>query len=226
MTKILRNKVTKADIANMPRADFNGRIIVVLTEKEADAAVEYLMQFPALGFDTETRPSFRPGRRYKVALLQVSTKDTCFLFRLNRFGLTPSIVRLFENNNIIKLGLSVIDDIRMLRERAEFTPGNVVEIQKVVKPLGVEDMSLQKIYANIFNKKIAKNQQLSNWEADNLSEGQKRYAALDAQACLQIYEETNKLLQTGDYELHVVEPEEQPQVPPSNSLQQTDYSNA
>lgn len=191
--KVIRNKYDKKEIQNLPRVLFKGRIIVVFTEKDADKAVEYLMKQKLLGFDTETRPTFKKGQTYQVALLQVATQDTCFLFRLNRIGLTDSIIRLLEDRTITKVGLSLQDDLRGLQARHSFETGEFVELQKEVKDIGIEDNSLQKIYANLFGGKIAKNQQLSNWEADILTEAQQRYAATDAWACIQIHQEVEKM---------------------------------
>lgn len=191
----------KTAIAGLPRALFEGRVITIISESEADRAVDYLLSQPILGFDTETRPSFRRGSLHKVALLQVATHDTCFLFRLNRIGLPDSLVRLLEDTAITKVGLSLKDDFHSLRQRRPFTPGTFIELQSEVKSLGIQDMSLQKLYANLFGEKISKTQQLTNWEADALTESQQRYAATDAWACIRIHEAVQQLLRTGDYRL-------------------------
>jgi ribonuclease D len=144
----------------------------------------------------------------KVALLQVSTKDTCFLFRLNYTDLTPAIIRLLEDTKVPKIGLSLHDDIHSLKARKDFTPGNFIDLQKHVNEIGVEDLSLQKLYANLMGQRISKTQRLSNWESDILQERQKRYAATDAWACIMLYEELLRLKTTGDYTLiKVPEPE-------------------
>ncbi|MBR1668041.1 MAG: 3'-5' exonuclease domain-containing protein 2 [Bacteroidaceae bacterium] len=207
--KIIQDKYDKKKIQTLPRVLFEGRVIVIFTEREAEKAVEYLMKQDLLGFDTETRPSFKKGKMYQVALLQVATHDTCFLFRLNRTGITDPIVRLLEDRTITKVGLSLQDDLRMLRTRRAFTPGTFVELQKEVKDIGIEDNSLQKIYANLFGGKISKNQQLSNWESDSLTEAQQRYAATDAWACIQIHEEVARMKREGDFVLERTPQEEQ-----------------
>ena len=199
--RVIQDKYDKKKIQALPKVLFEGRIIVIFTEKEADKAVEYLMKQKLLGFDTETRPSFKKGKMYQVALLQVATPDTCFLFRLNKIGLPDSVIRLLEDHTITKVGLSLQDDFRMLHLRRPFTIGTFVELQKEVKDIGIEDNSLQKIYANLFGGKIAKNQQLSNWEADTLTEAQQRYAATDAWACIQIHEAVAKMKKDGDFVL-------------------------
>ncbi len=206
--KILYSKFDKKAIPELPKVEFGGRIIVIQTAGEADRAVNYLMQFPQLGIDTETRPNFKPGGMNPVALLQISTPEACFLFRLNRFGLTDSLVQLFTSETVEKIGLSLHDDWAQLRKRKDFQPVNYVELQDYVKPFGIKDMSLQKLYANFFGQKISKNQRLTNWEADVLTEPQKRYAATDAWSCLQLYQKMTELLATRAYRLiEVPEPE-------------------
>lgn len=202
--KILYNKIDKKVIQELPRVLFEGRIFVIQTEAEANKAVSYLKGFPVLGVDTETRPTFRKGQVNKVALLQVSTDDTCFLFRLNRIGLPDSVVSLFQDKDTVKVGLSLRDDIASLHKRGDFQPQSFVELQTYVRDFGIEDMSLQKLYANLFGQKISKGQQLTNWEADVLSENQMRYAATDAWACVKIYRELELLKVTNDYELQIV----------------------
>ena len=188
---LLKNKIDKKKIAELPKVTFPGRIFVIYTEAEARKAVEYLNTRTIVGVDTETRPSFRKGSVNKVALLQVSTHDTCFLFRLNYMGFPASLGRLLGNADVMKIGLSLRDDFNSLRKRVEINPQNFLDIQSLVLQYGIEEASLQKIYAILFGKKISKGQRLSNWETDILTEQQKRYAALDAWACLQIYKQLN-----------------------------------
>lgn len=205
--KIIKNKVTKTEIADLPRASFPGRIFVVYTETDAAKAVDYLKTQKIVGVDTETRPSFKRGTTHKVALLQISTDDTCFLFRLNRIGM-PAFLEDFLVSDVLKIGLSLKDDFMMIRRRKDVhaEEGNWIELQDYVDRFGIEDRSLQKIYANLFGEKISKNQRLSNWEADTLSESQCMYAATDAWACVKIYECLAEMERTGEYKLIVPEP--------------------
>lgn len=208
MKKTIYSKFDKSRIGELPRVLFTGRIIPILSETEAEKAVEYLLQADVLGFDTETRPVFKRGQHHKVALLQVSTLDTCFLFRLNRIGLCPAVKRLLETTSVTKIGLSWHDDVMSLHKRGEFEANGFIDLQDMVKDFGVKDMSLAKLYANFFGQRISKREQLSNWEADVLTEKQKGYAATDAWACVMLYNEFCRLKETGDYELIVVpEPE-------------------
>lgn len=208
MTKILYNKFDKNQISSLPLVSFEGKVIVVVSKEEAEKAVNFLLSQPLLGVDTETRPSFKRGWQYKVSLLQVSTEDICFLFRLNYIGLSPAVIRLLEDQTTPKIGLSWHDDLNGLRKLDSFTPGNFIDLQDHVKEIGIEDLSLQKLYANMMGRKISKRQQLSNWERDILDEKQKLYAATDAWACLQLYKELQRLEDTKDYQL-IIKKEEQ-----------------
>lgn len=196
----LRNKITKEEIGQMPVERFEGRIIVINTEPEARKAVEYLNIHSLVGVDTETRPSFRRGMLNKVALLQIATPDVCFLFRLNRLGL-PDFLDNFLLSNVPKVGLSLRDDFTMLykRNHTDLHQGNWIELQDYVSLFGIEEKSLQKIYALLFGKRISKAQRLSNWEADVLTEAQQIYAATDAWACLTIYCYLEELRAKGNY---------------------------
>lgn len=187
------SKISKEEISKLPVANFPGRIIVLQHESEAKKAVEYLHTFKQLGFDTETRPSFKKGKTHKISLMQISTDNTCFLFRLNLLGIPEFLRNLLTDINIKIIGLSLKDDFSAIRKRTSLDSVNYVELQSYVKRFGIEDNSLQKIYAILFAEKISKSQRLSNWEADILSPAQQNYASLDAWACLQIYKKLNKL---------------------------------
>ena len=198
----IRNTIAKAEIAGMPVVQFLGRIFVIYTEAEALKAVEYLKTQSVVGVDTETRPSFKRGKTHKVALLQIATSDTCFLFRLNRLGMPDSLLD-FLKDDTLKIGLSLKDDFMMLRRRKDIhaEEGNWIELQDYVARFGIEDRSLQRIFANLFGQKISKSQRLSNWEAETLTEGQMKYAATDAWACVEIYNCLLEMERTGDYEV-------------------------
>lgn len=199
--KVIRNKISKAEIAELPKESFEGKIIVVQSEAEAAEAVRYLNEQTLVGIDSETRPSFTKGNTHKVALLQISTAEYCFLFRLNLIGITPDLAAFLENPKIVKVGLSLKDDFLALHKRAGFKQQSCIELQEYVKAFKIEDKSLQKIYAILFGKKISKSQRLSNWEADILSDSQKLYAATDAWACYHIYEYLDHLKKTRNYVL-------------------------
>ena len=179
--------IDKAAVAELPQLSYRGAISLIDSAAEAHAAIRALRKESVVGFDTETRPSFRKGRLHKVALMQISTDTRCFLFRLNKIGICAELKDFLEDATIKKIGLSVHDDFAVLRRSCEMEPNGFVDLQDLVKQYEITDISLQKIYAIIFGERISKSQRLTNWEADTLSEAQQAYAALDAWACLKIY---------------------------------------
>lgn len=198
----------KTIIPKLPRYTFEGKIYIIQSEREAERAVAVLRKSAVLGIDTETRPMFRKGEHRKVALLQIANDELCFLFRINETGFLPSLVNLLSDPDVLKVGLSLKDDFMMLRQRVQdFRPQGYVELQQYAKEIGIQDMSLQKLYANVFGKRISKGAQLSNWEADVLNESQKTYAATDAYTCLQLYKELKRLKETKDYQLIECQPD-------------------
>ncbi len=204
--KQLRNKISKAEIKDMPLATYAGCIKVVDTPELLEEAMQELEGHSILGLDTETRPSFKKGEMHKVSLVQIATPTCCYLFRLNKIGFTIELVNLLESKDIIKVGLSLTDDFLMLRRRRKsFKADGYIDLQKIIKDYGIEDLSLQKVYANLFNKRMSKGQRLSNWEQEELTPAQQQYAALDAVACLEIYNALIEEYQPGNYKLIVVE---------------------
>lgn len=186
-SKTLNISIPKDKLTALPIVNFNGHISVVETIDKALSALHFLSNQKIVGFDTETRPSFRKGKRYNVSLIQISTINHCFLFRINKLGFINELKSFFEDENIIKVGLSLKDDFAVLRKIAEFQPKGFIDLQAFVKQYNILDCSLQKIYAIIFNQRISKSQRLSNWEAEELSTSQQNYASIDAWACLRIY---------------------------------------
>ena len=190
---IFNARIEKSEVSQMPTLVYPGRIITICTAADVDKAVKALSKEKILGLDTETRPAFRKGIQHQVSLLQLSTADTCFLIRLCHTGMPDSLVALLENKEILKVGVSLHDDYQSLARRRKFKAGGFFDLQKYVSNFGIEEMSLQKIYAIIFGERISKSQQLSNWEHDVLTDKQKQYAATDAWACLNIYNRLKEL---------------------------------
>lgn len=207
--------VLPEEIEKLPLGTFGGEIHVIShVGLDYLKAVAYLRRQSAIGFDTETRPVFSPGSRHnKVALLQLSTGDHAFLFRLDRMGLRKRLCAILSDSRIIKIGAACADDVRGLQKRGEFEGRNFVDLQQIVWEWGIRDKSVKKLAANILGVKISKTQQLSNWEAETLSVPQQKYAATDAWVCLKMYE---KLLAS---EKHPLTPEQiNPPQPQQNAV--------
>ena len=171
----------------MPVVIFEGKITLVDDLSKIDPAIEELRRSTVVGLDTETKPSFTRGTHHKVSLVQISTLDHCFLFRLNKTNFPPALSDFLADESVKKIGLSLRDDFSGLNKHHIFKPANFVDIQSIAQSYGIMELSLQKIYAILFGKKISKSQRLSNWESPELTEQQQRYAATDAWASLQIY---------------------------------------
>lgn len=180
--------ISKQQLSDLPAAQFCGKLCIVEDEEGIREAIEKLRESDVIGFDTETKPSFRKGQSNTVSLIQLSTRETCYLFRINQLGLAQPIVELLENPTVKKIGLSIHDDFHNLNKITEIHPEGFVELQNYVKDFKIADNSLAKIYAIIFGKRISKGQRLTNWEAEQLTISQQTYAALDAMACIEIYD--------------------------------------
>lgn len=180
--------IPKEVLAELPVASFEGKIQMVDHPSGIQSAVADLFSAPIVGFDTETRPNFRRGQNNNVSLVQLSTPDVCYLFRINKIGLVDELKDFLESPDILKVGLSIHDDFHNLSRLRSIKPQGFVELQTYVRDFMIADISLQKIFAILFGRRISKGQRLSNWEAESLSKFQQSYAALDAMACIHIYQ--------------------------------------
>ncbi|HBX90384.1 MAG TPA: 3'-5' exonuclease [Alistipes sp.] len=187
------DKISNEQTALLPAIEFRGEIRIIEHERDIDDACRYLSEQPLVGFDTETRPSFRPGVTHRVSLLQLSSPERCYLFRLNKIPLAKPILRLLENRNLPKIGADVAGDLRSLRQIRHFRDGGFVDLQSIAPQWGIEEKSLRKLSAIVLGQRVSKAQRLSNWEAATLTGKQQLYAATDAWVCTRIYE---KLLRT------------------------------
>lgn len=184
-------KVTNEEVAAMPAAGYGGRIIVVSDEHQLAEACEYLRNQPVIGFDTETRPSFKAGVTHRVALLQLSTDERCYLIRLCKVRLDKTVAKILENKDIIKIGAAIANDLRALQTLRRFRQDGFVDLQSVVSDWGIGEKSVRKMAAIVLGLRVSKAQRLSNWEAAELTASQQMYAATDAWICTEIYKRLN-----------------------------------
>ena len=191
----MMEKISKEQLAELPVKEFAGHPVTVIDLEQAEIAVRQIRESGLpVGFDTETRPSFQKGVTYRVCLVQLSVGSVCYLFRLNKIRQLPDCLKaLLEDPNVLKVGLSTKDDFHNLQKWRDIHPQGFVELQQMVQQHGIKEMSLAKIYAILFGLKLSKRQRLTNWEADQLSMKQLCYAALDAVACVEIYEKLNSM---------------------------------
>ena len=185
--------ITNEQTAELPSAQFDGRIFIIDREEQIDAVCRDLAAQRIIGFDTETRPSFKAGVTNRVALLQLSTHERCYLIRLCRTKLHNSLLKILSNPNIIKIGADVAGDIRSLHALRHFQERGFVDLQHIASNWGIEEKSLRKMSAIVLGQRVSKAQRLSNWEASTLTPQQQMYAATDAWVCISIYEKLMSL---------------------------------
>lgn len=177
------------EIEKLEMVSFPGKIVVIdKTGVEYNKAIAYLRRQSVIGFDTESRPCFSADQpHYGVSLLQLSGPGKAFLFRVKKCGMPKSLCHILSDYKILKVGAAVHDDLRGLQKRHGFEPAGFVDLQKIAWEYGIKDKAVKKLAANILGIRISKTQQLSNWEAEHLSEAQQRYAATDAWVCREMY---------------------------------------
>lgn len=187
-----RESISREEINELPIKSFEGTVFYVDSKEKFKEVLPKVQEEPLLGFDTETRPTFKKGKVNEVSLLQLSTCDAAYLFRLNKIGLPDELREILAAEDIQKVGVAIHDDIASLQKLNNFESAGFVELQSYVKDFGIVDNGLKKLTANILGFKISKRQQTSNWEADILSEAQIQYAATDAWVCYEIYNTLNR----------------------------------
>lgn len=179
--------ITPEEIVKLELAWFTGRIVVVDNMTVFRSVIDILGKESVLGFDTETRPSFKKGIKNKVSIIQLASSDLACLFRIKKIGLPPELIRILAEPGIVKAGVAVHDDIRFLKNINGFNPAGFIDLQSFVREYGISSSGLKKLAAIVLGVRISKSQQVSDWAAEELTEAQKIYAATDAWVCREIY---------------------------------------
>ena len=192
--KLFQREITKEEVAQLALIQFDGPITLIQSEEAFEAEVDALAAHAILGFDTETRPSFKKGKIYPTSIIQLSTNNQAWLIRVSRLGYPKKLLDILSNDQIIKVGTGLNDDIRRMRSDFHFEPGGFLDLQKYVEAFLIGEKGLKKLSAIVLGKRISKSQQVSNWDADLLTDAQLRYAATDAWICLEIYNTLRKTL--------------------------------
>ncbi len=192
MTDIFIKKISKEDIQNLPLLAFEGKIHMADDENTLKDVLSLLADHMILGFDTEKKPTFIKGDHNSTALVQLSTTEDAFLFRLNQIGYSKALFDVFSNPKITKIGISLSDDVKELQKIKRFRSANFVDLNTIAKKMGIIHNGVRKLAAIFLNGRISKNQQTSNWENETLTSAQRRYAATDAWVCIKIYDEMLK----------------------------------
>ena len=182
-----QKNITKEDLAGYELSWFKGEIVLVDNLRTFYEVFPRLLEADLLGFDTETKPTFKKGRKNSVSLVQLSTDNLACLFRINKIGFPEELIKILSDRSVIKAGVAVHDDIKFLKGVKKFTPEGFIDLQGFVKDYGIESSGLKKLAAIVLGFRISKRQQVTDWEAEQLTEAQQIYAATDAWVCHQIY---------------------------------------
>jgi ribonuclease D len=184
---MFQSEISKEQVAELDLIQFEGPIRVIETLEDFDQEIGNLSRESILGIDTETRPSFKKGTTYPTSLIQLASLDQAWILRVNRIGYPRELLNLLSGELPLKVGLSLHDDLRRLRTDFQFEPRGFLDLQQYVEAFRIEEKGLKKLSGIVLGKRISKSQQVSNWDADHLTEAQLRYAATDAWICLMIY---------------------------------------
>lgn len=187
MTKQYNEGLADEVVKNLPLLQFDGKVTLVDNMEVFYRVIDEVGRSGIVGFDTETKPSFRKGRRNVVSLLQLADNNSAWLFRLNMIGLPPELAALLADESLNKVGVAIHDDIKALRSVSPFEPGGFIDLQSIVADHGIKQLGLKKLSAIVLGYRISKSQQVSNWEASELTGSQQLYAATDAWVCRRIY---------------------------------------
>lgn len=184
-----KQTITKEEINKLPLLNFSGDIKIITSESDAKKALKKLSKEKILGFDTETRPSFKKGETYPVSLIQLSTQKTAYLFRIHLFPFPEELGALLSNKDIVKTGVAVQDDIKDLQKLCKFKAENFVDLAPLAKKRGFSQFGLRSLTALILKMRLSKRAKLTNWENKTLTQAQLEYAAIDAWVGLKLYKE-------------------------------------
>ena len=187
------SEISKEELYKLSLTQFDGKIHIIERQGVAEIIADRLRSCTILGFDTETRPSFKKGKVNRVALLQLSTVAEAFLFRLCRMDIPQSLLALLTDPNILKIGTAIKNDIDLLKRLTKIKPAGFIDLQDMVQEYGIKDIGLAKMAGIVLGVRISKSQQVSNWENEMLTHAQQRYAATDAWICYKIYEKLKQL---------------------------------
>ena len=183
----LANVFSSEEVNAMPLVQYEGPIHLIQTEKELNKALASLKKEKLLGFDTETRPAFRKGKSYHPSLIQLACSRSVYLIQLNRFSGIKKLIPLLENPDVLKVGVAIGDDVKKLAVLEPFEGNGFMDVSKMAHVLGIKRSGLRNLTALLFEKRISKRAQLSNWAREHLTEAQIRYAATDAWISRKLY---------------------------------------
>jgi ribonuclease D len=196
---MFQSEITKEEVSRLELIQFEGPIQVIESPESFNSAMDQISEHQVLGFDTETKPSFKKGKANPTSLVQLATTEQAWLIRVSRMGYPPELLELLSSEQVLKVGSGLKDDLLRLRSDFHFEPAGFLDLQQYVEAFRIEEKGLKKLSGIVLKRRISKSQQVSNWDADELTEAQLRYAATDAWICLKIYQELRYSI-SGNYE--------------------------
>jgi len=173
------------------------RISVPETKAEFVAAAADLAQHRFLGFDTESRPTFRKGEVSQGPhVVQLTTLQTAYIFQLHRVDCREVLGQLLEAPNLVKVGFGLKSDREGLQRKLGITARSVLDLTAVFRLDGYRKaVGVRAAVAIMFNQRLRKSRSVttSNWAMPNLTPNQLLYAANDAYAAIKVLHALNKL---------------------------------
>lgn len=192
-TKGFAVTIAPEDLAQLPIRQFDGRIRLVVSERDLDQAATDIHRETVVGFDTETPPTFRKGQSHLPTLVQIATSRAAYLFQLQRLPDTRLLRDTFENPRLVKAGLALAYDLKELRRVFEFQERNVLDLGQVAHRLGSQKTGLRNLAGMFLGFRMPKGPRTSNWGRAELTAKQILYAATDAWASRELYLRFQKL---------------------------------
>lgn len=180
-------RISREALASLPIRRYEGPVSLVETAQALAQAREDIRQEHVVGFDTETRPSFRKGEVHLPCLVQVATARAAYLFQLARIEVFPALVEILAKPDLVKTGISLAYDLRQLQEVFPFTVANVLDLGVIARRRGFEQSGVRNLAGLLLGFRIPKGNRTSNWAAPRLTPQQISYAATDAWACRELY---------------------------------------
>ena len=187
--------VTKEKINALPLTAYEGPVTIVETDAQLKKVLPRLKKEKVLGFDTESRPSFRKGDNYPASLIQLGGENEVWLFQISKFSDLKPLWKVLANPHIAKTGVAIADDIKKLQELLDFKPAGFIEIADLTQKTGILNTGLRSLAGLLLNIRISKRAQVSNWARSKLTEAQIQYAATDAWVSRRLYMHMHNLKQ-------------------------------
>lgn len=174
-------------MAALPIRRYDGEVCLVESAHELARVQADLRQETVVGFDTETRPSFRKGEVHLPALVQVATARTVYLFRLRAADAPAAVAGILEEAGLIKAGIGLADDLRALAQVFAFEARSMLDLGAVAKRNGFRQTGVRNLAGMVLGTRVPKGAQTSNWAARQLTPAQVTYAATDAWICRELF---------------------------------------